>query len=1431
LKKVQVTISVFKLFVSGLVLLLSNMAFASGTADVILNKWNAIVVNNLQNVAEIEGRTYVGGDMTISGSHQYGFKLTTNPVSDIVLAVNGNVTATEKEAVKVFYGSAAVTTQVSDVSVFGFHTSGGALFSPSAWPAANSPVSQITAASAYWQTLAANSTVSAPGDQPNPFKFNCAAGQSLAVFNITDVQSFENSKVQGFELNPDNATQTVIINVNVVDGNVNMLSGINLNGNFNQDKWRGRVIWNFYTSVNNGNLGTISLSTGFAGSIVAPSATLVSNSVIDGNVVVKNLNITSEVHTYPWLGSVPDVPSVCKNTVSGKVWHDANFNGTIDAGENGLQNITVQLIDNSNNVTSTVSDNAGSFSFSNVLNGTYTIKIADANFSVGGPFASTSDAIWYAYNSVTSQSVTLNCNDNTGLNFGFGKSGIKLTKSVSPATAKPGDKVTYSFTIQNTGDVKLQAGIDVFDALLNSVSPYKIHHFNDVVNAGGSVSFTQDYTVQNSDCGTLVNTATVKGYPVNNTDFISSVATATLTVDCSMQGVNNWNGVITPSASICEQDAKQVSVNGTVSITPNPSIAYLQTSWQLITPNDGNHDNSVHSSIKPFISDTSFTILGNWPGVSSTDTEVRLRFSFIVLDKDQKAIGQALTSDLYWNAVVCPPPAAKQSDVKIEKTTNNATPKNGDIVTYTIKVTNNGPDEAKGVQASDLLPSGLTYVSSNPSRGAYDATTGLWNIGNLANNESVTLTISVKVQFETVSNATYDLGPATGYNLFVLTDATQPSSDTEGKIAVGRDATFGNYSVGDKLAANSGDVLIVGRKLTYTSGRVYNGNVVYGESTNLPLSLVSIDGTLRKDSPINFAAAKTYLENLSSTLGAYTKTSDVAFQWGTLTLTGTNPYLNVFNVNGDDLSKANNVSISVPNGSGVLVNVNGKKVSWTGGLTVAGTTINAVLYNFYQAETITIQGIDVRGSVLAPLAAVNFASGVQNGQMICKSLTGIGQFNNSQFNGNVPVDKKIINTASIVALTTTDPNTANNVATAEISSVTDNGNGGNNGGGNSGSGSWQLVSSFAQNSIVLSMANDGANLYTGLLGGQILKSTDNGTSWKRINSDMNVGWIWSLCYSNNTLFAATESGIYKYDGSAWKLTNLTGKDVRSIISTGNQILAGTWGLGIYKSVDNGNTWTEFDNGLGNIKVVTTLSKDASNNIYAGVFGDGVYKLRAGETNWYKNECGNNFVQTIAYSNNSLYAGLYGDGLYKSTDAGSNWTKVTSVNVPFIYAILTDNTGKVFISSWSGGVYSSADGLNWSSLNSGISGVSSIVLSADGKKVYAGTKEGQFYAIDNTSSVNGVKENSSVPTEFKLKQNYPNPFNPSTVIEFSVAQQGKYSLKVYNMLGQEVASLIERDFQPGNYKYSFNANKLASGVYIYRLSGQNVNLVNKMILMK
>jgi hypothetical protein len=112
----------------------------------------------------------------------------------------------------------------------------------------------------------------------------------------------------------------------------------------------------------------------------------------------------------------------------------------------------------------------------------------------------------------------------------------------------------------------------------------------------------------------------------------------------------------------------------------------------------------------------------------------------------------------------------------------------------------------------------------------------------------------------------------------------------------------------------------------------------------------------------------------------------------------------------------------------------------------------------------------------------------------------------------------------------------------------------------------------------------------------------------------------------------------------------------------------------------------------------------------------------------------------------------------------------------------------------------------------------------------------YISLPVQSVSTGIFSNSgqpNVPLEYKLGQNYPNPFNPSTTIEYSVPQNSFVTLKVYDISGKEVATLVNTETSAGNYSLNFNADvyHLSSGIYFYKLTAGNEVAVKKLLLIK
>ena len=102
-------------------------------------------------------------------------------------------------------------------------------------------------------------------------------------------------------------------------------------------------------------------------------------------------------------------------------------------------------------------------------------------------------------------------------------------------------------------------------------------------------------------------------------------------------------------------------------------------------------------------------------------------------------------------------------------------------------------------------------------------------------------------------------------------------------------------------------------------------------------------------------------------------------------------------------------------------------------------------------------------------------------------------------------------------------------------------------------------------------------------------------------------------------------------------------------------------------------------------------------------------------------------------------------------------------------------------------------------------------------------------VEEDISLQSVEES---PERFILEQNYPNPFNPVTVIRYSLFEEGNVTLKIYDVLGREVAILLNNETQEeGEHEIMFDASKLSSGMYFYKISTNNFSSVKKMLLMK
>ena len=276
------------------------------------------------------------------------------------------------------------------------------------------------------------------------------------------------------------------------------------------------------------------------------------------------------------------------------------------------------------------------------------------------------------------------------------------------------------------------------------------------------------------------------------------------------------------------------------------------------------------------------------------------------------------------------------------------------------------------------------------------------------------------------------LGTAGDYNAFIYGDMNVWTSDSQGRIAAGGNINMSNYGVG-ALASPAPYSLIGGGNVTFGPGSVWNGGIFAGEDLSIRNHYVQGDVTVNGNitypaggtvtgsttqnagaaSPVDFDTEFNYLKGLSSSLSTMPVNGSDQFLWGSNLFLNGSDNVNFYNVSGSDLGNASvlryfNGTDPIDDNQISIVNISGEVDSFSfmgilNGYTSNPPNAHNILYNFYEATSLTIQGVGVKGSILAPHADVNFNSAHIDGTLIANSLTGTGEFHKYEFDHDVPV--------------------------------------------------------------------------------------------------------------------------------------------------------------------------------------------------------------------------------------------------------------------------------------------------------------------------------------------------------------------------------------------------------------------------------------------
>lgn len=372
---------------------------------------------------------------------------------------------------------------------------------------------------------------------------------------------------------------------------------------------------------------------------------------------------------------------------------------------------------------------------------------------------------------------------------------------------------------------------------------------------------------------------------------------------------------------------------------------------------------------------------------------------------------------------------------------------------------------------------------------------------------------------------------------------------------------------------------------------------------------------------------------------------------------------------------------------------------------------------------------------------------------------------------------------------------------------------------------WVNVSTGMGNKQVYSLGSNGSVLFAGTFNNGLYLSSDNGLSWTTAGIGLFNRIVYSLTMFGGYLYAGTDLGVWRTsnNGAYWSVTSINNVSAYSLASNLTRVFCGLHVSGLFYS-GGGTGWFISSLNVTDIKAIAV----ANNFVLAGAGNNaGVHLSNNNGANWVATSLNNKSIYGLAINGNKTYAGT-GSGIYRSIDSGYTWTQ-TSINNELIYSLAVSGNN-VFAGSELNGVYfSSNSGLNWVQINDGLGSIGVHSLYIFNNYVYAGASVNSVYRRPLSELV-GISSNETL-SGFSLSQNYPNPFNPVTRISFSVPKQSFVSLKIYDILGNEVRTLFRGVKSTGSYTINYDASELSSGIYFYRIQADNFTDIKKMTLLK
>jgi photosystem II stability/assembly factor-like uncharacterized protein len=325
------------------------------------------------------------------------------------------------------------------------------------------------------------------------------------------------------------------------------------------------------------------------------------------------------------------------------------------------------------------------------------------------------------------------------------------------------------------------------------------------------------------------------------------------------------------------------------------------------------------------------------------------------------------------------------------------------------------------------------------------------------------------------------------------------------------------------------------------------------------------------------------------------------------------------------------------------------------------------------------------------------------------------------------------------------------------------------------------------------------------------KTTNGGKSWTRQIDEWPGSYIYFFDNQNGMQWGSGNL-ITQNGGETWQYVNAPDWFYTDFYSAnnayahvGDTIWVGAFQGRVCRSINRGQSWTLTQTSL-NTLIYSLAFQDANNGM------------------------------AISSSNSTL------NQIARTTDGGLTWTTLTSVlqtpkaaNIAYVPGTNCIYVITSYLSSGPGSAYTPNGGITWEGIDEGYyNGVSFVANGIGWAGGITTSTNRNVYLYKWTGGPLGINEGitNQIPKKFELSQNYPNPFNPATKISYSLAKSGLVRLKIYNILGQEIQTLVNQFQRAGEYQITFDAKHLATGIYFYKLQvGSDYVQTKKMILMR